>query len=53
VGTRLTVRLDTEGLFSSIMARIFSLGSWRGRFRGELAQFARLAAIDAQGTPER
>jgi uncharacterized protein YndB with AHSA1/START domain len=50
-GTRLTVRLDTEGLFSAITARIFSLGSWRGSFRGELAHFARLAAIDAQHAP--
>jgi hypothetical protein len=29
------------------MALVFSLGSWRGSFRGELAHFARLAAIDA------
>jgi uncharacterized protein YndB with AHSA1/START domain len=47
-GTLLTVRLDTEGFFPAIMAWIFSLGSWRGSFRGELAQFARLAELDAQ-----
>ena len=47
-GTRVTVRMDTEGLFPAIMARIFSLGSWKGSFRGELAHFARLAAIEGR-----
>jgi len=46
-GTLLTVRLDTEGLFPAIMARIFSLGSWKGSFRGELAHFARIAEAEA------
>jgi hypothetical protein len=43
----LTVSLDTEGLFPAIMAWIFSLGSWRGSFRGELAHFARIAEAEA------
>ena len=51
-GTLITVRLDTEGLLPAIMARIFSLGSWRGSFRGELAHFARLAELDARRIPE-
>ena len=51
-GTLLTVRLDTEGIFPAIMAWIFSLGSWRGSFRGELAHFARLAEIEARQAPE-
>ena len=51
-GTLVTVRLDTEGIFPAIMARIFSLGSWRGSFRGELAHFARLAELDARRSPE-
>ena len=37
-----------RGLFPAIMAWIFSLGSWKGSFRGELAHFARLAEIDAR-----
>ena len=45
-GTRLSVTLDTEGLFPAIMARIFSLGSWRGSFRGELAHFARIVETE-------
>ena len=51
-GTLITVRLDTEGVVPGIMARIFSLGSWRGSFRGELAHFARLAEIDARQARE-
>ena len=51
-GTLITVRLDTEGLFPAIMARIFALGSWRGSFRGELAHFARLAELEARRTPD-
>ena len=47
-GTRMTVTLDTEGLFPALMARVFSLGSWRGSFRGELQHFARLAEADAR-----
>lgn len=42
-GTRLSVVLETEGVFPAIMARIFATGSWRGSFRGELQHFARLA----------
>ena len=51
-GTRITVSLDTEGLFPAITARIFALGSWRGSFRGELAHFARLAELEARRAPD-
>jgi uncharacterized protein YndB with AHSA1/START domain len=46
-GTLLTERLRTRGLISAIIARIFAFGSYRGSFRGELAEFARL--VDRQG----
>jgi hypothetical protein len=42
-GTRLTQRFVTRGLISAVAARIFATGSYRGSFRGELAEFARLA----------
>jgi uncharacterized protein YndB with AHSA1/START domain len=42
-GTRLTNRLRTHGLVSAMAARIFATGSYRGSFRGELAEFGRLA----------
>lgn len=51
-GTRMTVQLDTEGIVAAIMARIFSLGSWKGSFRGELAHFARIAEAEPQRAPE-
>jgi len=47
-GTLVTVTLDTEGILAAITARIFSLGSWKGSFRGELAHFGRLAEIEAR-----
>ena len=45
-GTRLTQRLETEGLIASTMACIFAIGSYKGSFRGELATFARLAEAE-------
>lgn len=47
-GTRLTVTLDTEGALPAVMATIFSLGSWRGSFKGELRDFARLAEAEGR-----
>jgi len=47
-GTRLTQRLDTEGLVADLAARIFAIGSYEGSFRGELATFARLAEAEAR-----
>jgi uncharacterized protein YndB with AHSA1/START domain len=46
-GTLLTQRFVTVGLVSAIVARIFATGSYRGSFKGELAQFARLAGQQA------
>ena len=42
-GTVLTQQFRTQGLIPAIAARIFATGSYRGSFRGELAEFARLA----------
>lgn len=46
-GTRLTQRFVTRGLISAVAARIFATGSYRGSFRGELAEFGRLAEREA------
>jgi uncharacterized protein YndB with AHSA1/START domain len=42
-GTLLSQRFRTKGVVSAVVARIFATGSYRGSFRGELAEFARLA----------
>lgn len=47
VGTLMTQELRTRGLISAIAARIFATGSWKGSFRGELREFARIAERDA------
>jgi uncharacterized protein YndB with AHSA1/START domain len=49
-GTRLTQRLETEGLVAALLARIFAMGSYKGSFRGELTTFARLAEADVRAT---
>jgi len=46
-GTLLTQEFWTEGLVPALMARIFATGSYSGSFRGELNEFARIAAADA------
>lgn len=46
-GTLLTQEFRTEGLIPAIVARVFATGSYRGSFRGELNEFARLAEQDA------
>ena len=51
-GTRVTVRLETEGFVSRVMAWVLSLGSGKGTFKGELVHFARLAEAEAQRPPE-
>jgi uncharacterized protein YndB with AHSA1/START domain len=50
-GTLLTQRMLPRGLISRISARIFATGSYRGSFRGELAEFKRLAEQDAARPP--
>lgn len=42
-GTLMGQELRTEGLIPGLAARFFSIGSWRGSFRGELNEFARIA----------
>jgi uncharacterized protein YndB with AHSA1/START domain len=49
-GTRLTQTFETVGLIPAIMAWVFSRGSYRGSFRGELADFARIAEREASSS---
>ena len=56
-GTRLSQEFVTQGVIPAITGWIFSLGSYRGSFRGEVEHFARLAEEDARrsrsaATPE-
>lgn len=46
-GTRLIQVFETQGLISSISARLFSIGSSRGSFRGELEAFGAIAEREA------
>ena len=48
-GTRLAQTFRTQGLVAAIAGRIFATGSYRGSFKGELAEFARLAERVAAG----
>ena len=50
-GTRLTQEFWTNGIISAVMARVFSFGSYKGSFRGELMSFARWRS--AKRTPIR
>ena len=47
-GTLMTQEFQAEGLLPGLMARIFSIGSYRGSFRGELNTFARICERDAK-----
>jgi uncharacterized protein YndB with AHSA1/START domain len=46
-GTRLTQTFRTQGIIPAIAGRIFATGSYKGSFRGELAEFGRIAEADA------
>jgi uncharacterized protein YndB with AHSA1/START domain len=46
-GTRITEVMQTEGWVSVITSRLFSLGSHKGSYQGELNDFARLAEREA------
>lgn len=46
-GTRITEVFHTIGLIPAISAWVFSRGSYRGSFEGELREFARLAEQEA------
>ena len=47
-GTRITQWSEPEGLGPTIAAWVFSQGSWRGSFRGELNTFKRIAEREAR-----
>ena len=49
-GTRLTQDFRTEGVVPAIAAWLWSRGSYRGSFRGELAEFARIAEREARSS---
>jgi uncharacterized protein YndB with AHSA1/START domain len=46
-GTRIDEVMRTEGWVSAITSRLFSLGSYKGSYQGELNDFARLAEREA------
>ena len=46
-GTRIDQEFRTRGVIPGIMGRIFSKGSYRGTFQGELNAFARIAEAEA------
>jgi hypothetical protein len=43
--------MRTEGLVSEITSRLFSMGSYKGSYQGELNDFARLAEREAGKAP--
>jgi uncharacterized protein YndB with AHSA1/START domain len=46
-GTRITEVMQTQGWVSAITSRLFSMGSYKGSYQGELNDFARLAEQEA------
>jgi uncharacterized protein YndB with AHSA1/START domain len=50
-GTLMTQELQTEGLLPGVMGRVFSTGSYKGSFRGELNEFARICEREALSRP--
>jgi len=48
-GTRITQVMQTHGWISAITSRLFSMGSYKGSYQGELNDFARLAEREASG----
>ena len=49
-GTRLTQVFQTEGLVPAITSWVWSRGSYKGSFKGELEDFGRLAEAEARTT---
>ena len=49
-GTKLTQVLTTTGLIPAVAARIFATGSYKGSFRGELNEFARICSAEGAAT---
>ena len=52
-GTRLTQKFRTQGVIPAISSWIFSQGSYKGSFRGELEQFKRICESEAAATTPR
>jgi uncharacterized protein YndB with AHSA1/START domain len=50
-GTRLSQEFVTQGVMPAIVGWIFSRGSYKGSFRGEVEHFARIAEADARDRP--
>ncbi len=48
-GTRIVEVMQTEGWMSELTSRLFSVGSYKGSYQGELNEFARLAEREAGG----
>lgn len=48
-GTRITEVMQTEGWMSEITSRLFSMGSYKGSYQGELNEFAKLAEREVGG----
>jgi len=46
-GTTITQEFWTTGVVSAVMARIFATGTYKGSFRAELNEFARLCSEEA------
>ncbi len=49
-GTLLTQEFRTHGIVSSVAARLFATGSYKGSFRGELEAFRQIAEREARPT---
>jgi uncharacterized protein YndB with AHSA1/START domain len=47
-GTRIDQEFQTTGWFSEISSRVFSMGSYKGSYQGELNDFAKLAEAAAR-----
>jgi uncharacterized protein YndB with AHSA1/START domain len=50
-GTRIEQDMETVGFMSQITSRLFSMGSYRGSYQGELNDFAKLAEAEARKRP--
>jgi uncharacterized protein YndB with AHSA1/START domain len=47
-GTLVTQEFQTDGLLPGVLGRVFSIGSYKGSFRGELMEFARICEREAK-----
>jgi hypothetical protein len=47
-GTLMTQEFRTDGVIPGLLGRLFAIGSYRGSFRGELKEFARIAELETR-----